>query len=310
MTAGRGSSRSVWRVERTRGCSNRRVRSSPRLLRQSAVRSPPVLADDEARAAAARVAGRREPVRACAPRPGRRRSRCCGPGQRTTCSPAASSASSVAPGMPPSQSRTSPSGCTRASSTASCSGNPRSSAATTTCTIAERMRAEPDEPTTSSTAPAVEHERRRHHARQPHARRELQRRDVEIRLAQHVVEVDARAGHDDARAAAGRTGQRGSVPVAVEDADLGCPGGSRRPIDTLPRVSFGRSRPPPAPAGRPRRGRARARTRASAARSPSAGRPPRGRRSPARADSRSGGPLARTASAWAISARPRRAAGS
>ena len=145
--------------------------------------------------------------------------------------------------MPPSQSRTSPSGCTRGSSTASRSGSPRSSAATTTCTIAERIRADPDDPARARPRRPAEHERRRHHARLPHARRLTQRADVEVGLAQHVVEVHARARYHDARAAARRTGQGRGVAVGVEHADVGCPGGARP--SGIAGIHF-RSRPAPA----------------------------------------------------------------
>ena len=134
--------------------------------------------------------------------------------------------------------------------------------------------------------------------------RERERGDVEVGLAEHVVEVDAGAGNDDARAAAGRAGQRGGVPVGVEHADLGRPGGLRAAKWHSPRVPLGRCRPPRAPAAPPRRGRARARTRACAARSPSAARRDAGHRRGRRAGSRSGGPPASTASAWAISVPP------
>ena len=43
---------------------------------------------------------------------------------------------------------------------------------------------------------------------------------VEIRLAEHVVHLDARAWDDDARPAPGRGGERGRVPARVHDADV------------------------------------------------------------------------------------------
>ena len=62
----------------------------------------------------------------------------------------------------------------------------------------------------------------RHHAR--HARAGLvavvaQR--VEVLLTQHVVEVDAGAGHDHARARPVRAGDRGAAAVGVEHRDVG-----------------------------------------------------------------------------------------
>ena len=73
---------------------------------------------------------------------------------------------------------------------------------------------------------------------------ERERGDVEIGLAEHVVEVNPRAGHDDARAAARRARQRGGVAVCVEHADLGCPGGSGRPSGTRRVCHLAAARPP------------------------------------------------------------------
>ena len=65
------------------------------------------------------------------------------------------------------------------------------------------------------------HHRRGHHRRQPPPRRvgeEAERRQV--LLAHHVVEVDAGARHDHARALAVRARHRARPPVAVEHRDV------------------------------------------------------------------------------------------
>ena len=60
--------------------------------------------------------------------------------------------------------------------------------------------------------------------------RALPRRRGQVELAEHVVQVDAGPGNDDARARAGRGGAGGRVAVRVDDRDL------RRRPDALDRV--------------------------------------------------------------------------
>ncbi len=90
------------------------------------------------------------------------------------------------------------------------------------CRIAERIRFEPALPSTSSGAPSRSDDGRRHHARQPPARRvAVEAERVEILLAEHVVQVHAGAGHDDARARPVRAGHRARPALAVEHRDVG-----------------------------------------------------------------------------------------
>ena len=81
----------------------------------------------------------------------RRRSRCCGPGTGLIRCPAAASA---AVSMPGSTATTPSSACSRGASTAACTGSPRSTVLTMTCSSAERIRFEPAEPSTSSSSPS------------------------------------------------------------------------------------------------------------------------------------------------------------
>ena len=91
--------------------------------------------------------------------------------------------------------------------------SPWSTTLTTTCMIAPRRRAEPGAADDEPRPPAAQDDRRRHHARQPRARAR-RRPSVEVVLAEHVVQVDPRAGDDHARARAGRRRQRGGVAGA------------------------------------------------------------------------------------------------
>ena len=83
----------------------------------------------------------------------------------------------------------------------------------------------------------------RHHARQPVAGPECGAGGIQVLLAEHVVQVDARPRDDEARAAAGRGRERGRVPGGVDDADVrgrGSPRGLGRRSTTAP----GHARPP------------------------------------------------------------------
>ena len=123
---------------------------------------------------------------------------------------------------PGSASSSRPSTWTRGAATASSARAPPSTTASTVWRIAERMRLEPAEPSASSGRPsrrttvgaimlgtlragrvAVEAER------------------VQVLLAEHVVEVHARAGHHHARARAVRAGDRGAGAVGVHHRHVG-----------------------------------------------------------------------------------------
>ena len=91
-----------------------------------------------------------------------------------------------------------------------------------TCRIAERMRLDPADPRPTSTSPS----RRTivgdiiDGSRRPGGwREEAERR--EVLLAHHVVEVQAGAGHDDARALAVGRGHRARPAVGVDHGDVG-----------------------------------------------------------------------------------------
>src|SRR5262249_59479410 len=61
-----------------------------------------------------------------------------------------------------------------------------------------------------------------HHARQPAARRVTVKSErVQILLAEHVVEMDAGAGHDDSGARSVAAGDRARETLAVERRDVG-----------------------------------------------------------------------------------------
>ena len=203
--------------------------------------------------------------RACARRPARRRSRCCARASARAARRPPRAHPASPSGMPPSQSSRSPSGCTRGSSTASCSGSPRSSAATTTWTIAERIRADPDDPATSATPPVLEHERRRHHARQPHPRHaacsEATLRSVSPSMLLRWTPVPGTTTPEPQPV---EQVSEAALPCGVEHADLGRPGRLRGQL-ALAACATWPLRRPRAPAARPRRGRARARTRPCAA---------------------------------------------
>ena len=153
---------------------------------------------------------------------------------------------------------------------------PASEGRTRICTMAERMRADPDEPRPARRArPSTSDGAIMLVMRIPGT----SSGDAPLRSVspEHVVEMDAGAGHEDAGAAARRAGQRGGVAVGVEHADVRRAGrigraGTRR-VCHLAALRGREHR-----AGRPRRGRASARTRACAAPGPSAARRPRAQR--------------------------------
>jgi hypothetical protein len=81
--------------------------------------------------------------------------------------------------------------------------------------------------------PLVEQQRGRHHRGDPLAgRRRVEALRMQVVLPQHVVQQDARAGNDVARALAVRGGHARGVAVAVADRDVGGPareGGAGHP---------------------------------------------------------------------------------
>ena len=111
---------------------------------------------------------------------------------------------------------------------ASSTPSPCWSTLTTICMIAPRSRAEPALPTTSRGLPsgasaivgAIMLVSRGPGPRRPAA--------DEVVLAEHVVQVDAGAGDDHARAGAGRGRERGGVAVAVDHRDVRRPAGRSR----------------------------------------------------------------------------------
>ena len=71
-------------------------------------------------------------------------------------------------------------------------------------------------------AALAEDDRGGHHRGHPAAWRIAEEAErIEVLLPHDVVEVDARAGHDDPRARAVRAGDRAGAPVRVEDRDVG-----------------------------------------------------------------------------------------
>ena len=87
--------------------------------------------------------------------------------------------------------------------------SPWSTTPTIVCRIAERIRLEPAAAEHQLDAAVAQHDGRGHHARHPPARR-VRWKPSGFRSCSpmHVVEVDAGAGHDDARALAVRAGHR------------------------------------------------------------------------------------------------------
>ncbi len=125
-------------------------------------------------------------------------------------------------GTPGSASSRSSSRCRRGASTAAWAPSPRSRMPTIVCTMADRMRFEPAEPSATSGPASPTHHCRGHHARHARARLlEVEAVRVQVLLAEHVVQVHTRARHEHAGARAVGAGHGRAAALGVHDGQMG-----------------------------------------------------------------------------------------